>query len=90
MIKLDVHQLIHDFRQLGERYAHTPDVRLALDLDDVSMRLMSAAGHLLQNPALSGKLHDYRKAVRYQQHEVSSALFQEIEGHLKQLGTPSD
>lgn len=82
MISIDTDQLSTTFLDQARRYIDRPDFMLALELDDTSAKLMQAAGFPLQKPALGARLHDFRKAVRNQQNDQLSGLFDEIKGML--------
>ncbi len=85
MVKIDVAQLITNFSSLAERWLEGGDLRVALDLDDLSMRLMSASGHLLQAPELAGQLHDFRKTVRRGEREQARLLLVAMEPLLRRF-----
>lgn len=87
MLTLDARKIIEDFRRLANAYRESRQLRVALDLDDASIRLYSAAGHLLKNQQLSSTLHDFRQAVRAADHEQADRLHDRIEEILASLPT---
>lgn len=64
MVTIDVEKLKADFLTTAEAYSADAELMRAMDLDDASLRLMSAAGYLLHNEPLIASLHELRKLVR--------------------------
>ena len=87
MIELDPQKVISDFTELAEKYTKEPDLMTALELDTISVRLMSASGHIFKSTALHSQLHDFRKCVRGGDHVGATEIYQGIKATLASLET---